>query len=808
MPLVTLVALLLALAPARLRAEDGQDCRKRTVTRDATAGTLVTCPGKPPEFIPLAAKPKPKPKAEALPKPEGGRFGMFAVPPKTGGEKDGSAVAKARDEAETINEEIAAAQKAAPKGGDAEAVKEVVLKHLPALNGIGSDPELPAEVREQIARYNNQAGRYQEALHLSEITLKSQPEHRDALHNSAGARYGLGDYKGAIADATRAAEVDPNSESAYSIRSLSHYAAGNYLQALEDSKRALALNPNDKTAFSVMKLSEGRIAPSVKLPAGKTAEGLEVEREYQGSVQLANQVEERRRAMTAGGTPDPGEKLLRSAAGKIAIKDYWGAVADAQRAVAQSPTAQGYYLLSAAHNLLGRNAEAARAATEALVLDPNDIAARDARAWAYYRMGRLSEAMADANKSLELGPRNAYAYANRSFIHERLGDFESMVADLRSAATLNPQFEPAHRDALARTNLQSAPLPDPSLRRDVRREAAQAERTRRKSFITIMTSSLIGGFLIALGLLHIMSSQWSKGAAAQTRAAAATPASGEGVLHLPSALRSAYRIGPVVGQGGMGVVYEAVDRALNRKVAIKMLRPELQTDPRDRARFLGEARTVAALRHPGIVEIYSIVEDDSGLYLVFEFIEGRSLEKLLSEKGRLSLAESKAVIKGVCRALEYAHRHGVVHRDLKPGNIMLTTHGQIKVMDFGIAKVAREARGKLTDTVVGTPYYMAPEQEAGVVRRESDIFALGACLYEMVTGQRPYPAPASTPLKLAKEYSAPSKLVPLPGELDGLIDAALEPDPDKRLGSATEFLARLERISDVSGPATPAPGIA
>jgi serine/threonine-protein kinase len=259
-----------------------------------------------------------------------------------------------------------------------------------------------------------------------------------------------------------------------------------------------------------------------------------------------------------------------------------------------------------------------------------------------------------------------------------------------------------------------------------------------------------------------------------------------------------------LGHGGMGVVYEAVDRALGRKVAIKMLLDEFQIDAQAKAQLLDEARTVAALHHPHIVDIYSIVSDDKGLYLVFELLLGRTVYELISSKGPLALDEARSLLKPVCAALDFAHRHGVVHRDLKPANIMITDQGTVKVMDFGISRrikdrlqtlTGRRSGFEVTNNVSGTPYYMAPEQEYGIVRPESDIYSLGTCLYEMVTGRRPYPPPASHSQKMAAAYPTASALEPsLPRSFDVLIDGALHPDPEKRIHSATDFWAMLDEL--------------
>ena len=247
----------------------------------------------------------------------------------------------------------------------------------------------------------------------------------------------------------------------------------------------------------------------------------------------------------------------------------------------------------------------------------------------------------------------------------------------------------------------------------------------------------------------------------------------------------------------MGVVYEATDRKLNRPVAVKMLRDEYKLDDSAKAGFMAEARTVAELHHPAIVDIHNIVEDERGLYLIFERLDGRTLDQIIWDRKRLTLSEIKRILKPVCEALEYAHAHDVVHRDLKPANVMLTKDGGVKVVDFGISRHAARAGGKAstTQTITGTPHYMAPEQEYGFVQKENDVFSLGAVLYEMVTGVRPYEG--SHQAKLAKGYIRVSTRVPgAPLELDVLIDRALEPDPEKRIPSPGQFWLALSSIPD------------
>jgi eukaryotic-like serine/threonine-protein kinase len=280
---------------------------------------------------------------------------------------------------------------------------------------------------------------------------------------------------------------------------------------------------------------------------------------------------------------------------------------------------------------------------------------------------------------------------------------------------------------------------------------------------------------------------------------------------LPGA--DAYAIKRSIGQGGMGVVYEAVDRTLDRKVAIKKMRDDLKENPHDVEQFIKEAKTVAALHHPNIVDIHTIVNQAGEVYLVFEYVDGRTVESILRERKRLSLADAKTILLAVCEALTFAHERGVIHRDLKPSNVMIAATGFVKVMDFGIAtqlkgqlpaagralapgEAPKETPVHLTNAVRGTLLYMAPEADYGVVRAESDVWALGIMLYEMLAGKVPYAAGTTRDQKEAKQYERLAALgLGLPAEADALIESCLAVDPSARLKSPAEFAKALSALT-------------
>ncbi|MDD5655989.1 MAG: protein kinase [Elusimicrobia bacterium] len=662
--------------------------------------------------------------------------------------------------------------------------------------------EMLKRLQNGAAYLNNRANRFEDARRLADKVLAVDPQDRDALINRSNSNYGLKNFQDALDDATRAAKLDLNDADAYTARALASWGLGDYLNTVEDARRALAVNPNDRTAHALMRLAEGRV-PRTAIRDEKTRLEVEVQREYQGMLTQINQAQELSQDPLPEPVPASVQRLIRNAAGKIALKDYHGAIDDAQRALSEDPNnTAAYYYLAAAYNLIGRYESAADKASQALSINPREIAARDARSFAYNHMGRFHDALADANFSLELDPKNPYAYVNRGFAHEKIGDADSMLRDLKKASELNAQFEPVYRDAAASYGLP-APL---ASGRPPAAPGSAAAAPKRRLFAVVLLSSLVGGVLIALGLLHVFG-----GRLARPRPPAAVPSFRDD--NARSAIDASYAIGKTIGQGGMGVVYEAFDRALGRKVAVKMLLGEHQLDAKAKEQFLVEARTVAALHHPNIVEIHSIVSNDKGLYLVFEFLEGRTVHELIAAKKRLPLSELKPVIRAVCSALDAAHRHGVVHRDLKPANIMITDQGLVKVMDFGISRRIRKTASErprpgrdcaVTNSVVGTPYYMAPEQEYGIVRSESDVYSLGVCLYEMATGRLPFPPPANLEQKLAESYPRASSLEPcLPRSLDMLIAGALRPDPDKRIRSAADFWAMLEPMPEGAADIAP-----
>ncbi len=270
-------------------------------------------------------------------------------------------------------------------------------------------------------------------------------------------------------------------------------------------------------------------------------------------------------------------------------------------------------------------------------------------------------------------------------------------------------------------------------------------------------------------------------------------------LHAGQLLDGRYRVGSWIARGGMATVYLGTDTKLDRTVALKVAHAELADDPEFVRRFAGEARSVARLSSPNVVAVYDQNSDAGVLYLVMEYVPGRTLRELLRERGRLSPREALDVISGVLAGLAAAHQAGIVHRDVKPENVLLGDGNTIKVADFGLARATSRASHTRTGMLIGTAAYLAPEQVSrSVSDARTDVYAAGVMLYELLTGAQPHTG--ETPLAVAHKHvsdpvPAPSSAVPgLPPSLDALVALATSRDPDLRPADAGQF---LRAIADV-----------
>ncbi len=268
-----------------------------------------------------------------------------------------------------------------------------------------------------------------------------------------------------------------------------------------------------------------------------------------------------------------------------------------------------------------------------------------------------------------------------------------------------------------------------------------------------------------------------------------------------------YEISDLLGYGGMAEVLRGRDTRLGRDIAVKVLRHDLARDNGFQARFRREAQNAAALSHPSIVAVYDTGDDPApdGValpYIVMEYVEGRTLREVLQSEGRLMPRRAMEITADICAALEFSHRNGIVHRDIKPGNVMLTPTGQVKVMDFGIARAMAQDASAMTQTsaVMGTAQYLSPEQARGeAVDARSDVYSTGCLLYELLVGEPPFTG--DSPVAVAYQHVRedpipPSELNPdIPADVDAVVLKAMAKNPANRYQSAAEMRADLVRAA-------------
>lgn len=272
-------------------------------------------------------------------------------------------------------------------------------------------------------------------------------------------------------------------------------------------------------------------------------------------------------------------------------------------------------------------------------------------------------------------------------------------------------------------------------------------------------------------------------------------------------LNNRYELEQRIGEGGMARVYRGRDLRLNRTVAVKVLHGHYASDPAFLQRFHHEAQAAANLRHPNIVEVYDVGQDGDVHYIVMEYIEGSDLKPLIMRSGPLPIERALGIAEAVARALDVAHRMGMVHRDIKPQNIIVGPEGQVKITDFGIAKSALSTALTETGVTFGTADYISPEQARGLVATpRSDVYALGVTLYEMLTGRLPFSGDSAVAIAMqhvSSDPPPPRMFNPhIPPRLEGLVLRALSKDPQQRPATGQEFAQLLSSYRQVGGQET------
>ena len=281
----------------------------------------------------------------------------------------------------------------------------------------------------------------------------------------------------------------------------------------------------------------------------------------------------------------------------------------------------------------------------------------------------------------------------------------------------------------------------------------------------------------------------------------------------PRLLSDRYELGDTLGYGGMSEVHRGMDKRLGRDVAVKVLRADLARDPQFQLRFRREAQNAAALNHPAIVAVYDTGEVQSEFgplpYIVMEYVDGHTLREIVKTQGPMSQQRVIEVMADVCAALDFSHKHNIIHRDVKPANIMINRAGAVKVMDFGIARALGEGQNVTqTAAVIGTAQYLSPEQARGeAVDARSDVYAAGCVLFELLTGEPPFTG--DTPVAVAYQHvredpRSPSEVNPqVTPALDAIVLKALSKNPANRYQSAAEMRADLVRVRSGQQPLAP-----
>jgi tRNA A-37 threonylcarbamoyl transferase component Bud32 len=509
------------------------------------------------------------------------------------------------------------------------------------------------------------------------------------------------------------------------------------------------------------------------------------------------------RSWVPGLAPSAYFDALRRAQKALKGGDWRTAEAAARRAEALAPREPGAGIYKAiALSMQERHDEAVAEVKTMLRMRPSAWLQGPA-AFVFNRAKRFSEAQKAVEASVAGRPGRGWLWYQLACAQAGLGERGESLRSLEQAAGLAPAaFAGRLRAARAAADLPAFFAADPALETLPVLSGDPSGWSRRRFWRILALPAAVFAVILLLYLVRRPFAAWlvrfgMAAAGTPLPTPMPTPLSGMPAgtgpgLTLPG-LPSGYRVNRQIGSGGMGAVYEAEDLSLQRRVAVKRMRDEIRSDPRERDRFLTEARTVAQLRHPSIVDIHAIFEHEGEVFLVFEFLDGKTLDLVVYENGRLSLPEAKPILAQVCSALTYAHSRGVIHRDLKPPNIMLTRDNRVKVMDFGVARQAHEALSRLSvsATVAGTPPYMAPESETGTVRAESDLYSLAVCLYEMLTGARPFDGTSAGMLysKMNMVFTPASRKTPgLPPAVDAFFARALQADPEKRPRTAAAFL--------------------
>jgi len=624
---------------------------------------------------------------------------------------------------------------------------------------------------------NSNDGTWGDATGAAEDAGSSVGSWFTTIMGSAQTAMESGDFETAESYGMQLTEKDPNNPLGWRIAAMAQGKQGDKAEALATVESGLQYSPNDDGLQGLQKIYSSDATGGREFDMSQIGKK-KAKRDYgktgpkprPGSNQVAKaggaekmlpaQMSKHSRPMQFF-KPEAHSGYTRRGLEKMQANNLIGGIKEFTKAIRKDKNnAAALRWRALAREKAGDHEGALQDASRALALNPKDHWALKTQALALLALKKAEEALAAANKAIEANGTDADAFRTRAMIQKALGDKAAMIQDLAQAASLDPAFQGLYRRELAKVEKENA---------------AEDDEENEGGDSTMGTVIGLGALILGGGLAMAFSKK--KGAPANTQTKAPLGVTG-------------FDITGKLGQGGMGEVWEATDRALERRVAIKRLRAEIAGDARMRKKFLKEARIVAGLKHPNIVEIHSVIEEGDELLLVFEHIDGQPLDAILGEHGKLTLPQTIEIVKQTAAALDYAHQQGVIHQDLKPGNIMIAGE-KIKVMDFGIARrVAEDLSTLSSQEVSGTPLYMAPEQHKSDPRPQSDVYALGLCFYEMLTGTRAKPAQGFAPLTTLVPGIAPG--------LDGVLAYTFDPDPTKRYQSAGQLASAIEQVVNAS----------
>jgi|GEM_PF-1969939 len=419
---------------------------------------------------------------------------------------------------------------------------------------------------------------------------------------------------------------------------------------------------------------------------------------------------------------------------------------------------------------------------------------------AFFRMSDLGSATLKGAHCYKANFRRADLWkANLSYTNLKAADFGKAIlqeanlegANLESANLQNANLRGANLKGanlksaiLVGANIENVNFKDANLE-DARYDPAEID-TANDNVIPTSELSIQGNAVKA------------QPPASERPEAPAPPQKGD---YAPETVFGVYELKEKIAKGGMGIVYRALDRSLQREVAIKILSGELKENPEYLQRFLQEARVTAKLDHPNIISIHSIGEEKGEIYVAMQFVRGKNIAQLIKEKHSFSFDEALMIIRSVALALSYAHENGLIHRDIKPDNIMIDESMRVRVMDFGIARdLSLKKRLTQEGHFMGTIHYSAPEQWASdVPDPRSDIYSLGVVLYEMLAGRLPYDAdsPMNLLYKITREAPTPLSSLrnDIPPEIESLVGKMLSKDLDVRFFKAEEVVEAIDEIT-------------